>query len=397
MYATQVGDEYLVVATGVAKGEASAKKELLAALERSADVACARKFDVPDGDRSLVFGSFDSLIRLTDDLQKYDSQVDSLVHRLERQMIELDPQAEFRVKSQRTVKTFDEYMSAWQWDDAKYPRTVPIVQIAANLMVVTNKLDEQTREKTTTYNELKMQKANFDKNSSGGLASRDLTDVFAPEKVRMTGGAEDDFIYTEHLTTICVIVPRSASDDFRGSYERMTELVVPGSAKHFASEDDKDGNQLWRVVMFKSCVEAFKKACRDMRLVTRDFEYSEEGYTRIKAQRAQVTQQLKSAHDMLKGLYQAAWSDAVVGWIHIKAMRAFVESILRFGVPARFASFFVAPRSGQLAQCRSALNSVLAPKGGQTSMDSATEQDDGEEYFPYVSFSFTPFTVARVA
>lgn len=43
------------------------------------------KFEVPDGDRSLLFGSFDNLIRLTDDLAKADAQVDSVLHRLERQ------------------------------------------------------------------------------------------------------------------------------------------------------------------------------------------------------------------------------------------------------------------------------------------------------------------------
>jgi len=401
-----VGQEFWIVAVGCSKdgGSATEKESYLAALKSNPAVTARGrsaeegpwKFDVPDGERSLLFGSFDNLIRLTDDLQKYDSQVDSILHRLERQYIELDPRADFKVKSQRQEKPFLDYLRNWQWDEAKYPKTRPIVDNVTLLMSVVNKLDEEARNKTAQYNEFKTQRGNLAKKEGANLTGRDLVDVLTPDVVKLNGDADDDFIYTEHLTTICVILPRGTDQDFLKSYETMAEHVVPMSAKKFKDLDDKDGNSLWRVVMFKSAAEAFKKQCRDKRYVVRDFEYSEEAYKRLKVQREQLEDAVKRQHELVRGLYQAAWSDAMVAWMHIKAMRIFVESVLRFGMPPCFASFILTPKSGATTATRKALADVLG-KGGQSGPggDKAADAQDDEEYYPYVSLSFTPFNVQR--
>ena len=45
----------------------------------------------------MKFGSFDSLIKLVDDMGKYDSQVESVIRRIERQVFDLDTKAELNV------------------------------------------------------------------------------------------------------------------------------------------------------------------------------------------------------------------------------------------------------------------------------------------------------------
>jgi len=405
-----VGQEFWIVAVGCSKeqGHTTEKEASLAALRSHPTLAVGSrsqgtlespfKFDVPDGERSLLFGSFDNLIRLTDDLQKSDSQVDSILHRLERQYLELDPKAEFRVKSQRQEKTFHDYLRTWQWDEAKYPKSRSILDNLTLLMSVVNKLDEEARNKTAQYNDFKTQRGNMAKKEGANLTNRDLVDVLTPDVVKMQGNADDDFIYTEHLTTVVVILPRGAEPEFVKTYEQMADNIVPMSGRKFQDLDDKDGNSLWRVVMFKSAAENFKKQCRERRYVVRDFEYSEEGYQQLKAQRGQLEDAVRRQHELVRGLYQAAWSDAMVAWIHIKAMRVFVESVLRFGMPPRFASFVVVPKSNSFPAVRKALAEILG-KGAQPGMfggEKAGEaQDDGEEFFPYVSLSFTPFNVQR--
>jgi len=408
-----VGQEFWILAVGCAKeqGYSAEKDGYLAALKSHPTLAAGSrgqgpleapfKFEVPDGDRSLLFGSFDNLIRLTDDLQKSDSQVDSILHRLERQYIELDAKAEFRVKSQRQEKSFLEYLKTWQWDEAKYPKSRSILDNLTLLMSVVNKLDEEARNKTAQYNDFKTQRGNMAKKEGANLTNRDLVDVLTPDVVKMQGSAEDDFIYTEHLTTVVVILPRGSDAEFAKNYETFTENVVPMSARKFKDLDDKDGNSLWRVVMFKSAAENFKKACREHRYIIRDFEYSEEGYKRLKTQRDQLEDAVKRQHDLVRGLYQAAWSDAMIAWVHIKAMRIFVESVLRFGMPPRFASFIVTPKANSIAGVRKALADVLGKNGQAAGLFAGEKagdtQDDGEEFFPYVSLSFTPFNVPRSA
>jgi len=344
----------------------------------------------------LAFGSFDNLVRLTDDLQKNDSQVDSIVHRLERQYLELDPRAEFKVKSQRQEKSFLDYLKAWQWDEAKYPKTRSIMENLQLLMSVVGKLDEEARNKTAQYNDFKTQRGNLAKKEGANLTGRDLVDVLTPDVVQMNGTESDDFIYTEHLTTVVCIVPRGTDQDFVAAYATMADNVVPLSGRKFANMEDKDGNSLWRVVMFKTSVETFKKNCREKRFVPRDFEYSEEGYKKLKVQREQLDDTVKRQHDLIRGLYQAAWSDAMVAWMHIKAMRVFVEAVLRFGMPPSFASFVLSPKASAGPAVRKALGDILG-KGAATGpgAEKGDAQDDGEEYFSYVSLSFTPFNVQR--
>lgn len=401
-----VGQEFWVVATKVENTGGSTqtlKDKCLADLKgNSALVSKVStggqdgpwKFDVPDGDRALIFGSFDNLIRLTDDLAKFDSQVDGVLHRLERQYIELDPKAEFKVSSQRQKKEVTDYLRAWVWDEAKFPKSRSITDNLMLLMASVNRLDEEARTKTAQYNDFKTQRGNLSKKDGANLTNRELIDVFTPDVVKNNGKADDDFVVTEYLTTIPVILTRGAEKDFLQTYEKMCDNVIPGSARRFESLDDKDGNTIWRVVLFKSASEAFKKACREKRYIVRDFEYSEENYKKVKEHRDHLDEQVKRQHELVKNLYQAAWSDTMVALMHIKAMRVFVESTLRFGMPPSFATFILTPKAS--APARKALAAILGQSSevGSAKLADAA-QDEGDEVYPYVSFSFTPFTVPR--
>merc|ERR1712232_1506361 len=134
-------------------------------------------------------------------------------------------------------------------------------------MSVVVKLDEEARNKTALYNEIKTQKGNLAQKEGANLINKDLVDVLKPDVVKVAGTADDDFISTEYLTTICVILTRGADKEFLKMYEFMHESVVPYSARKFSGLDDKDGNSVWRVVLFKSGAEGFKKQCREKRIL----------------------------------------------------------------------------------------------------------------------------------
>lgn len=399
-----VGQEFLIVAVGVPKGQEGVGKKdaLLTELKRQsalqgseATLKDVMKFEVPDSDRSLIFGSFDNLIRLTDDLAKADSQIDSVLHRIERQLLEMDPKAAFTVTSQRQTVPFLNYMKGWKWDEGKFPRTKSISDLWPWVMQKVNNMDEDVRNKTAQYNEYKTQKGNLSKKEGANLAGKDLIDVLTPEVVKAEGGPDDDFISTEHLITLPIIIPRGCDEEFLKTYETFADKVVPMSARKFQGQEDKDGNTLWRVVMFRSAAEAFKKACREKRYTVRDFEFSKDGYLKLEEQRKQVEDSVKKQRELVFGMYQATWSDVMVSWMHIKAMRVFVESVLRFGMPPSFGAFVLSPK-GDIAAARKALADVLGKQAGSLTTSMAEDKGDGDdEFFPYVSLSFTPFNCAR--
>lgn len=389
---------YWIVATGCSK-QGSSKDALLSELKTKAGHLCEpgevpSKFDVPDGANALKFGSFDDLIRLTDDMAKHDSQVEGIARRLERMYLEVeptkanDPAGEFKILAQTKTMSFDKYLREWRWDDAKCPKMRGLSNNLTLLLSLANKLDEEARNKSSQYNELKSAQNNMAKKESGSLLSRDLTDVLTPEVVK-----EDDFVNSEHLTTLVVILPQANVQAFLNSYEGYAENVVPSSAKQFTAVKSEDGTQIWRIVLFRSAVDAFMKKSRDERQGTcRPFEYSVDAFEKVKAQREDLKKELEKQDKMMKGFCKASFSDVMVAWVHIKAMRIFVESVLRFGVPPNFASFILQPKGNSTAAMRKALAQVL----GKGSADTMAEGGgDDEDYYPYVSLSFTPFSVQK--
>lgn len=83
----------------------------------------------------------------------------------------------------------------------------------------------------------------------GNLLVRDLVDVLKEPHVK-----QKDFVYTEYLTTLIAIVPKTQVKDFLDCYEFLHENVVPKSAKQFQI-DDKDNLTIWRIVLVKQSME----------------------------------------------------------------------------------------------------------------------------------------------
>lgn len=60
---------------------------------------------------------------------------------------------------------------------------------------------------------------------------------------------EKDFIYTKFITTVVCVVPVIAIEEFKRTYEMLTENVIPYSAKQLKIPE-KDGLTLWTVNIF---------------------------------------------------------------------------------------------------------------------------------------------------
>jgi V-type H+-transporting ATPase subunit C len=369
----------------------SLKDSLLQKQKLSEDVSM---FDVPE---NLKFGSFDSLIKLVDDLGKYDSQIESVVRRVERQAQELDGAAELLIYTQRTQMGVDDYISKFKWDDMKFPRGRSVQDNIQSLLNSVQKIDEEVKNKTQQYTDAKQQAALFARKEQVSHVQRDLVDLLTPETVQ-----ESDFVYSEHLTTLIVVIPRGADEEFLSHYSSFDQYVVPESAQRIAP-DDKEGNSLWRVIMFKSATDAFKTSCRQHRFTVRDFVYDKTRYQQVVDSRAASEAELRKQEGLLRRVCQVAFSDALVAWTHLKAMRIFVEAVLRFGVPPAFGAYLIRP--GKFASKQSKLRSELVEilcmnTGGMFGSSMATEakeghqgaDDDAGDYYPYVFVGFTPLS-----
>lgn len=76
-------------------------------------------------------------------------------------------------------------------------------------------------------------------NFRGNYYVKDLVDVLVEPAVRPS-----DFIYTQFVTTVILIVPVTIMDEFLAQYQLWTENVIPASAKRLGVPE-KDGLTIW--------------------------------------------------------------------------------------------------------------------------------------------------------
>lgn len=331
----------------------------------------------------------------------------------QKQSVDQNGDAHFQVYAgaEKSATRLDLFLRVgWKWDEAKYPARRTLQENLGSLLEGVQKLDEDCRSHGNTYSDVKLQKNALTK-KEGSFLTRDLVDLLHPGVVK-----EGDFVETEHLTTVIVILVRGQEVEFKKWYEnpemrsvRMKDgkeeelvdqiyppqTVIPGSAQQFIfgdSPEDKDGNSVWRVVLFKSCKEKFQSLARQNKFLVRDFEYNPSALVELEAKRQALELGASEKLQFLTNFCQMAWSDVFTAWLHIKALRAFVESVLRFGVPSKtqFGGFIICPLAGVTPQLRDALARALPGKVG----DKGGDEAEGEEYFPYVSLGFAPRAAA---
>merc|ERR1712187_926162 len=86
--------------------------------------------------------------------------------------------------------------------------------------------------------------------------------------------------------------------------------------------------------------------------------------------------ELQRTSDNLRNWCITHYADAFVAWVHIKAIRVFVESVLRYGLPVDFTSVLYKVHSGKDLQ--------LTQKLDQSLGNGADDVDEGEEYHDFV-------------
>lgn len=80
----------------------------------------------------------------------------------------------------------------------------------------------------------------------------------------------------------------------------------------------QDGAFLYRVVLFKSSMENFRKGLKDTKCSLREFEYSADAYRDSLTKFDQLNTEFEKTERSLKFLCSAAFSDTLVAWMHLK-------------------------------------------------------------------------------
>lgn len=93
-------------------------------------------------------------------------------------------------------------------------------------------------------------------------------------------------------------------------------------------EDHDSG--LFSVTLFRKAIDDFRHKARENKYTVRDFQYNEQEMNADKEEMTRLSTDKKKQFGPLVRWLKVNFSEAFIAWIHIKALRVFVESVLRY-------------------------------------------------------------------
>ncbi|XP_063606883.1 V-type proton ATPase subunit C-like [Penaeus indicus] len=336
------------------------------------------KFHIPD----LKVGTLDQLVGLSDDLAKLDTYVESITRKMANYLGEVledqrDKLAENLLANQMDLAT---YLTKFQWDIAKFPIKQSLRGIVDAINSQCTQIENDLKTKASNYNNLKSNLANMERKQTGSLLTRNLGDLVKKE----------DFVQnSEYLVTLLVVVPKVLYPDWQSKYEHLADMVVPRSSR-LVFEDHDHG--LFTVTLFSKVVDEYKLHARENKFIVRDFTYNEEELTAGKNELSKLISDKKRHFGPLVRWLKVNFSECFICWMHVKAIRVFVESVLRYGLPVNFQAILVHPNRKSMKRLRDILNQLYshldssATGGAGDTVDIPGLGFNTSEYYPYVSF-----------
>ncbi|XP_011687853.1 PREDICTED: V-type proton ATPase subunit C [Wasmannia auropunctata] len=340
------------------------------------------KFHIPD----LKVGTLDQLVGLSDDLGKLDGYVEQVTRKVATYLGEVleDQRDKLHENLMANNSDLPSYITRFQWDMAKYPIKQSLRNIADIISKQVGQIDADLKTKSTIYNNLKGSLQNLEKKQTGSLLTRNLADLVKKEHF---------ILDSEYLTTLLVIVPRSNFQEWYGCYEKLTDMIVPRSTQ-LITQDSEYG--LFTVTLFKKVMDEFKLHAREKKFIVRDFTYNEEELAAGKNEITKLVTDKKKQFGPLVRWLKVNFSECFCAWIHVKALRVFVESVLRYGLPVNFQAILLHPHKKCARRLRDALNQLYAHLDSSATGSTAQHSQDNvdipglgfgqSDYFPYVYY-----------
>lgn len=384
------------------------------------------KFEVP----SLMVGTLDSLMTISDNLGKTDQIVESIVRKIEKTSNELSTGR----RSELTVGGVPapRYVQQFAWDYAKYPNRRPLKELVSLIAGGVTAVDEELKQLQVSFGEKTQALSEAKRKKGGNLLVADLNDILTDKHMRNVKVHNSDY-----LKTVFIAVPAVSQEAFETSVYKLGDKiagyggpdwsrqshnlgkavnygqqvdrhrtrgspVVPGSMQ-LITEDNESA--LYAVTILKSQYEAgyyegdyfqpgttvdfekeFGDACREKRYVIRDFTYDPGQASRNSMALEQLQVEVDAMCSGLTRWCKTHYGEAFVAWMHIKVIRVFAESVLRYGLPVDFTS--VLYKTQDETKLVAALDKALGSE--QDDVDDGDAMGDDEDYHDFVLLKFDP-------
>ncbi|XP_029688871.1 V-type proton ATPase subunit C 1-B-like isoform X2 [Takifugu rubripes] len=332
-------------------------------------------FPIPD----LKEGILDSLLCLSDDLSNMDILTESVIRSTCQCLRDVTEGSSDKVMENALVNGVDllRYVTRFQWDKAKYPTTIPLSCLKDLINKDVLQVAKELKSRTSAYNGIKTSLQTLERKLHGNLQNRSLNDIVRKE----------DLVVSEYLTTLLVFVNRGSYFHWESTYECLSDLVVPRSSRKLV-EDGEGG--IFTVTLFKRAVSEFKAKAQNCKFLVREYCFDLE--KKMQMEKNQLSVHQKEQYKGFVHWLKINFSELFVAWIHLKALRVFVESALRYGLPVRFQALLLQTtdrkHSKKLEDELSSLFMHLDPTATASKREVGSDIPGlcGQDYLSYICF-----------
>ncbi|WYZ34378.1 hypothetical protein EsH8_I_000654 [Colletotrichum jinshuiense] len=387
--------KYALVSLPLGIFDSSDKEDAIASLSAtiSPDNGNVRPFNIPD----FKIGTLDALVQQADDLAKLESTCEAVVTKVADSLKSILDGDEDKITQQKMVndKPTDQYVSSFSWNKVRYRADKPLSELVDTLQKELITTDNDVKSKFSQYNSVKTNFTTLQRKQTGNLATKSLVPVVDPALL-----IQD----SEYLETHLIVVPNNAKKDFLRSYETLAPMVVPRSAVQVAQDDEFT---LYASTTFKKHSAEYLQKCREQKWTPRQYKYVEGGKEEEQRELDRVAREEKKTWGEALRIGRTGWSESVMVWLHVLALRVFVEAVLRYGLPLDYVSVLVKTNSKLAKKVKTALDSNYSYLGGNafgrdkrgkiTKDDAALSSEmaaaglgggEGNEYTAYVYYEF---------
>lgn len=348
-------------------------------LTKNKTLGSAYKFHIPD----LKVGTLDILVGLAEELEKLDVFIESVTRKIAQYLGDVLEDEKDKLKENLLVHRYPpaQAVTKFQWDIAKYPVKQSLRNITDSIAKNATQTDVELKAKAQMYNSVRTNIQNIERKSTGSLMSRNLSELVKKEDVVQE---------SEYLVTLLIVISSGSQREWFAKYETLCDMVVPRSSRIITQDSE---HILVTATVFTKVIDEFKLHCRENRFIVRDFQFNE---SEIEASRKEVTKlaaEKKKQFSLLVRWLKVNFSETFSAWLHVKALRIFVESVLRFGLPVNFQAILVAPPKKAQKRLREFLNEHY--KHLESSALQNSKNDNVEipglnismgDYYPYIYF-----------
>ncbi|KAI8137022.1 hypothetical protein BJV82DRAFT_636923 [Fennellomyces sp. T-0311] len=359
---------------------------LLNIKSKLAQYAETHPFNIPE----FKIGTLDALVVLSDELIKHDTAFEQAVNKVADilgNLVRGQPDALVQDFLLVNDKTVDQYVNTFQWNSMKYRTDKSLQETTTMLTQEMSSMDNMIKTKMNAYTQNKNALVTLQRKQTGNLSVRNLNGIVKKQHCVLN---------SEYLATLFVAVPKSLYKQWHNSYETLVSMVVPRSSVKI-SEDEEYG--LFSVTLFQRVVDEFTHKAREEKFIVRDFKYDEEALKRQEQELRETEETEREQQTELIRLSRTNFSEMFSSWVHLKALRVFVEAVLRYGLPPDFTAVTITAEPKFEQKVDQVLVEQYGHLGGVHGMNKQQRAENSEElldhelqsvnstgYRPYVQF-----------